>query len=275
MDNNELSSRLKKCELDILKVFIKICDDHNLQYFIVGGTALGAIRHGGFIPWDDDIDVAMPRSDYDTFISVAQMYLPEHLFLQTHLTDRHYCNIYAKIRNSNTAFIETAAKKLHINHGVFIDIFPIDGYPSNIKEQKRLKSKCKNVKRALSIYFYPLTFKRLLISILSHIVLLKLTKNSIIKSFDKMSRKYAYSNYELVTCHGGAWGDKEIVKKEYYGKGKKIRFENIDVMCPEKLDEYLTSKYGNYMMLPPVEKQVTHHYCDIISLETSYRKIMK
>ena len=143
-------TELQKIELDMLKEFIRICDELNLTYYLVCGSALGAAKYQGFIPWDDDLDVALPREDYDVFCEKAQSMLPEHLFLQNHLTDEQYPLYMSKIRNSNTTFIERIHSKIDMNHGVYIDVFPLDGYPNdekNIKKFERQKvlynRKCK------------------------------------------------------------------------------------------------------------------------------------
>ena len=121
---------IQKNEIKVLENFIKIASKHNLKYFLYGGTLLGAIRHKGFIPWDDDVDVIMPRSDYEIFLKVAKEELPNNMFLQTCLTDPYYSLPYAKIRKVNTSYIEmtTRHRKKMVN-GVFIDIFPLDEYP--------------------------------------------------------------------------------------------------------------------------------------------------
>lgn len=103
-----------------------MCDKLKLKYFVIGGTLIGAIRHNGFIPWDNDIDIAMPREDYEKFIKLGQKHLKKNLFIQTYKTDPNYLQNYTKIRDSNTTFIESNVKKHNINHGIFIDIFPLD-----------------------------------------------------------------------------------------------------------------------------------------------------
>ena len=132
-------TNLQKIEFDMLKEFVNICDTLGLKYYLVCGSALGAVKYKGFIPWDDDLDVALMRSDYVMFCEEAPKFLPEQLFLQTYISDSKYPFLYGKLRNKNTAFIETGVDCLNINHGVYIDIFPIDGYPINVKEQQRLE----------------------------------------------------------------------------------------------------------------------------------------
>ena len=124
---------LKDRERDMLKTFVDICNKHSIKYFVQGGTLLGTVRHGGFIPWDDDVDVSLPRDEYERFLAVAEKELPEYYFLQTKDTDPEYPNNFAKIRDSRTTFLESSAKNLNINHGAYIDIFPLDNYPSGIK----------------------------------------------------------------------------------------------------------------------------------------------
>ena len=119
-------NELQKCQLEILKEFIRICKDNNLQYYLVGGTCLGAVRHKGFIPWDDDIDVAMPRDDYDKFITLQDQ-MKKPYFIQTYKSDKNYIYNFAKVRDSSTTFVENFFACSQMNHGVWIDVFPLDG----------------------------------------------------------------------------------------------------------------------------------------------------
>lgn len=130
-------TELQKKEFELLKYFIDICGKLNLRYYLVCGSALGAAKYKGFIPWDDDIDVAMPRDDYEVFLEKGSAFLPSYLFIQNYRTDPEFPMMMTKLRNSNTTFIEEMLKNIKMNHGVYIDIFPLDGYPKNKKEQKR------------------------------------------------------------------------------------------------------------------------------------------
>ena len=129
---------LQQRELELLRLFVRLCEQLQLRYYLVCGTALGSVKYEGFIPWDDDVDVAMPREDYEVFLEKAPSLLPEGIFLQNYRTDPAFPQIFSKLRNSNTTYIEKSAAALPINHGIFMDIFPLDGYPELPKERRRL-----------------------------------------------------------------------------------------------------------------------------------------
>ena len=129
---------IQKKVFQMLQIFTQICDRLQLKYFLVCGSALGAVKYGGFVPWDDDVDVALFRNDYERFCKEAPALLPEQLFLQNFQSDPAFPAIYSKLRNSETTCIEESVAALPINHGISIDIFPLDGYPTDKKEQERL-----------------------------------------------------------------------------------------------------------------------------------------
>lgn len=271
--------KLKQIELKILEQFINICNKENLKYYVLGGTMLGAVRHKGFIPWDDDIDVGMPRDDYEKFLNVAQKYLPKEYFLQTHVTDMEYPLNFAKIRNSNTTFIETSLNKCNINHGVFIDIFPLDYYPTNnIKSiffdiyNTILSFRISNVFNLENIN-YPF-YKKIIRKTISSI--LKIIYPNIKSALQKREKLFKLvRESSLVINYCGAWGKKEMVPVEWYGKGIEMQFENLTIKVPTYYDKWLTQVYGNYMQLPPKEKQIAHHYTDVIDYENPYTKYIK
>ena len=135
----------------LLKLFIEICNKLQLKYFLVCGSALGAVKYKGFIPWDDDVDVALFREDYEFFCKEAPKLLPKQFFLQNYHSDPAFPAIYSKLRGSTTTCIEESVENLHINHGISLDIFPLDGYPINKNEQRRLEIRKKWLARKLSI----------------------------------------------------------------------------------------------------------------------------
>ncbi len=265
----EQLAQLKQIELDMLQAFVEVCRQLGLTYYLLGGTLLGAVRHRGFIPWDDDIDVGMSRKDYEIFIKEGQSLLPKHLFIQNLHSDSEYPMCFTKIRNSNTAFVESSVAHLNIHHGVFIDIFPLDYYPEQRSEQKRLQRKLKLCGARINRIYRTnekKSWKGKLISVLALLWCPSLKKA--ISRREKFYERVKPSN--LMVNHGGAWGNKEIVPKEWYGDGMTVKFEGLDVLAPAQYHNWLTQVYGDYMQLPPEEKRVGHHYVDVIDLNQSY-----
>ncbi len=266
--------KLKNVQLEMLDDFISVCHKLQLRYFLVGGTCLGAVRHKGFIPWDDDIDVAMPREDYEKFLLLAQEELTaKNLFVQTYKTDPEYIQDFAKLRKNGTTFLETTARNLKIHHGVYMDIFPIDGYPEKRSAQKSLERKKVRAKSYLNRHYF-LGIKTSWVRKIKRFILWSLlgfkSDRKILEGLERTYKKVPYETASTVACFGGAWGNLEYCPKAHYGAGAIGIFEGREVVIPELYDEYLTHKYGDYMQLPPPEKQIGHHYCDIIDLENSY-----
>ncbi len=263
------SQELKKVELDIFKQFLQVCKNLNLTYYVLGGTLLGAVRHKGFIPWDDDIDVGMPRADYEIFLQKGQELLPDNYFLQTFITDPEFSANFSKIRNSDTTFIETSFRNHNMNHGVYIDIFPLDYFPDNktVERKMRIKKWFLSGRVAGSFYYehrLPLKSKT------KHLAC-KLVSPSLEKTLLKREELFkSCSISKRIVNHCGAWGEKEIIPADWYGEGCKLEFEGIRVTAPKEYDKWLAQIYGDYMQLPPVEDRIGHHYADVIDLKKSY-----
>ena len=267
-------------QIEMLKIFVDICKKNKLQYFIVEGTALGAVRHHGYIPWDDDIDVALPRNDYEQFVSVAKKELNYPYFLQDYSTDKDYRLDYAKIRNSDTTYIEYTAQNLLMNHGIYIDVFPIDGYPDNIislffLNMHKKVAKCYTWKDFLTNTSEKKSVKKRVKEFITKVIYFKKPTCYAIKNLEKHYKRFKYEDYNNVVCHGGAWGKREICPKAHYGKGVNVEFEGLFLTAPELLDEYLKHKYDDYMEWPPIEEQKPHHYCVAFSADRSYKEILE
>ena len=258
---------LKNCERDMLSEFVRICDKHGIKYFVQGGTLLGTVRHGGFIPWDDDVDVSLHRDDYEKFLSVAGEELPDYYFLQTKDTDPEYPNNFAKIRDSRTTFIESSAKNLNINHGAYIDIFPLDNYPSGKKAKVYELKKRLLTQRIYKAFYMPhMSFIAKIITMITMILFPSL-KGAVDKR-EKLFKSVPYS--DRVVNNSGAWLDKEIIPREWVQDTIKMEFEGIKVNVSDRYDEWLTYVYGDYMSLPPENERVGHHYVDIFDMNKPY-----
>lgn len=264
-------NELQKCEFDILKIFLDICQKEGYSYYLACGTALGAVKYGGFIPWDDDIDVVMPRGDYDRFCKQAQALLPEHIFLQNYMTDPEFPHPFSKLRNSETAYIEKNAAGFNINHGVFIDIFPIDGHPAAKPQQMMFELKRKLLQWKQFCAFngnsnLKVRVRNKLFRILGYH---KKTQ----KTLDKLSllyRSYPLESSALWCNYGNYQGKLEYAPREQYGEGAVLEFEGMPIRVPEKYDEYLTQKFGDWRSDPKKEDQVGHHYYTVCDLHRSY-----
>lgn len=267
-------AQLKTCQLAIFKQFVSVCERLGLRYFVIGGTLIGAVRHQGFIPWDDDIDVAMPRVDYERFLQRAQALMPEYYFLQTFETDPAYPANFAKIRDSRTTFIETSVSKLDINHGVYIDIFPLDYYPENSWKRVWLEFRKKVLTVRVAAQFYLPNEK------------LHFIKN-LVRGVSKIfcpsaavavrRREWLFTNVKkngLLCNYGGAWGNKEIFPASWFSDVCVMHYEDLVVYGPKDYDKILKHVYGDYMQLPPEEERVGHHYALVVDLERPYTEYM-
>lgn len=267
-----ISEKLKKVELDILRQFIEVCEKLDLKWFMLYGSCLGTVRHHGFIPWDDDIDVGLMRDDYEVFLEKAPSLLSENYFLQTAKTDPDYSMNYAKIRRSDTTFIEKTVKNFNMNHGIYIDIFPINEYrPSKIFDMKvRFYNIC--IDKAYYLENRGSFPKRAIKGIIS----------SFIKDYrvardkkEKLFRKSEQKGAGTVSTLCGFWGKGENMPRDIFDTVEKMSFEGIEVNVPGKWDEYLTLLYGDYMTPPPEKERTTHHYTEIIDPEKSYKEYIK
>lgn len=277
---------LQKCQFNILKAFIEVCEKNNLTYFLVGGTALGAVRHKGFIPWDDDIDVGMPREDFEKYVLLQKEYEGTPYFIQTYKTDPNFIYNYAKLRDSSTTFVENYYAAFQMNHGVWIDIFPIDGTPAKTKENPKKFGK-KVLWTWVQVYLEYLCalkrkfskrtfFKDLGLNIVSCLFFWTNVGHYRNKRVDKRLKKYSYKDSEYLANWLGTNPKKEAMPREVYdGPVSKGIFEGMEVNLPPDYDKYLTLLYGDYMTPPPANKQEGHHHHAGLDLNKSYIEYRK
>lgn len=269
MENDNGLAKLQLCEKNILRAFICACEKCGLKYYLIYGSCLGAVRHKDIIPWDDDIDVAMPREDYEKFMATGQQYLPEYYFLQNYNTDPEYLGCFAKIRDSRTSFIESGVKTRKMNHGVYIDIFPIDYYPRmNIKKFKLLLFLYKA--RLSAEFSSAASAKMRIVQFFAKIIFPNLDKtrrrlNALVSNTQKS---------DLTVIAFGTSLDESTIPAVWYGNGAKAQFGDIEVIIPEDYDKFLTKVYGDYMTPPPVTNR-TGHSTNIIDTEKPYTEYMK
>lgn len=246
---------LKKLQFDILSNVDSFCKENNLRYSLAYGTLLGAVRHKGFIPWDDDIDIWMPRADYDVF---RKKYKHSRYFV----VDK-FDNImlpFGKVCDNQTKLIENA--NYSFSPGVFIDIFPIDNLPSNIRDAQSIKVKIRTLYRLKSIKEIRYNksrsvVKNILLAILKASIAL-LSYKSILERISKLMLKAKPYESMYLTDYNDYEKDVRIPLGSFESL-IELPFEGKMFSCIANYNDVLTSSYGGYMKLPPVEKRVSHH----------------
>lgn len=251
---------LQRKEFELLSLFLSVCEKEGIPCFLVCGSALGAVKYSGFIPWDDDVDVALLRPDYDRFLAVAGKYLPPHVFLQTYETDPQYPHLYAKLRDSSTTFIEPAVAHLDINHGIYIDIFPLDGAPYDPRAVAGLERRKNYLLYRIGTVFAVERhgLSKLLWLFLVAIGSRRQTHKLLVK-LDRLLRRYPPDASSVLVNHGNWQRRLEYAPRAQYGDGTTATFEGLTVRVPAQYDAYFTQKYGDWRAEPPPDKQVSHH----------------
>lgn len=264
---------LQRCQLSILQEFLSVCEMLGLRYYLVCGSALGAAKYGGFIPWDDDIDAALPREDYEAFLEKAPALFPGHLFLQNYHSDPAFPQIYSKLRHSGTTCIEENAAHLPIHHGIGMDIFPLDGYPEGTWAQHLLELKKKGYLHLLATaYAPPKNLRSRLEYRIKRLLGIHRHAAKIAAGYDALLRKCPAETSEIWCNHGNWQGRQEYMPQSWYGEGLLLPFEGLDVRVPKEIHAYLTQKYGDYTADPPKEAQKSHHRFAVVDCEKPYRE---
>ncbi len=250
---------LKKMQLGILKKVDVYCRKHSIQYFLAYGTLLGAVRHKGYIPWDDDIDIAMNRVDYTQFISG---FSDEYLKVYSLGSSKHCRFPFAKVYDSRTSVFEGSFKKTSA-FGVNIDIFPIDTVPDDKKEREKLIKKARFwqmfSKIKLSRVSGIMTMKQNLIIIPGRILLAAVPLTYMAKKIEAISSSLICVESNYVGFMVWGYGEREMFKKELFSETVDLPFEDMIAPVPKEYDKVLTSLFGSYMEYPPLDKQVSHH----------------
>ena len=278
-DNTYGIAELQDKMLDILKFFISVCEQNDLRYWLAGGSCLGALRHGGFIPWDDDLDVYMPRKDYERLWSImGKKIVDDHYILCRTTESKNYHHRVMQIVDINTTFIHTRSKNEDIEHGVYIDIIPIDACPN---------SKCRRFAQFVNAVLFSICniqqkpeynggkltgIMSLGTKVLLGIVRSPKSRFKVWSKAEKRMTKYDWEKCSHIKCITSQFHElMTAFPKTWFGE-RKVQFEDIMATVPSDAEAYCKAMYGDYMSLPPEEKRAVRHHTEYIDLKESYQK---
>ena len=264
--------------LEMIKWFHSFCQRNNIRYYMVGGTMLGAVRHKGFIPWDDDIDVGIPRKDYERLLKNKNQWLcgEKKYYIESYLDgNKDFEFRYAKVYDTQTTLIENC--RCQTKRGIFIDVFPLDGIGNNHEEalnnyksiqkydQFLLTRTCKVKKNRKLTKNLAIIASRMIPSFI-------IDNKKIIAKINAMCSVRDYDTSKFVGNLVGRWGFKEIMPREFLGDPTLYKFEDAEFYGPERYDDYLKNLYNNWRQLPPLDKQKSNHNFLFLDLHKSYSK---
>ena len=274
--DEEVLAELHEIELEALKAFVKLCNAYELRYYAIGGTLLGAVRHKGFIPWDDDVDVAMPRKDYDRLIELVKSgeageLLGEDYRIESWQTDKEFKSYFAKMSAMKIEIEEQLLEDTTVRKGYLIDIIPLDGTPDDEFARKLYYAKamglrflCGTANVTTGIRTSRAKWEQAVLRVVRALKLYRFI--DIRKVYRKMDRLFTAQDSEGAEYAGtltGAYKTREIVPREYFGESydeySLWEFEGMLLRGPKRCDEYLTHMFGDYRKLPPRKDRKIHY----------------
>ena len=273
-DENTILERMQKKQLEMLHELDRVCKKNGLRYALSSGTCLGAVRHKGFIPWDDDIDIYMSWSDAEKLVKCQKDFKPQY-FVQSYKTDPEFPSIHYRLCDSSTSCFLEETKGLDINHGIFIDIYIYYPYPDNrIKAKKLLFDSF--IYRILVANKGPQNHGKIA-RIIGLVISKMYSGNKRDRKIKRIENEYRYNGGKrFVATYFGrdATLTKTIIyPRKWFAHPKMMQFEDIEAPCPGNPNKYCELQYGkNYMELPPDEKRVPHHDFIYFNADEPYTK---
>lgn len=264
--------------IEILKFVISICDEYSIRYYICYGSAIGVVRHEGFIPWDDDIDIFIPRPDYIKFQKILiERNDPNYEFF-SYSTNESYIQPMGKVVDKHTTLLELDSQ--NYVEGLYIDVFPLDGCSDSFDIFMKDMVRYRHLYLKMQVLNEPLNYR--VIRSIWRMIKKKnfyflrylpyysirpfLRRESLLSKMETIENKYSYDESTHVACYSGAYKGKEYCLKSWFGKGREMYFEGVKVLMPDNYDAYLNHLYGDYMKLPPESKRVSHHFAAYYNL---------
>ena len=260
-------NELQAVQLDMLKTFWEICDRLELHPYLISGSALGAVKYRGFVPWDDDVDVALIRPEYERFLQEAPALLPDALFLQNARTDPAFAQLYSKLRKNATSFVEERAAHLPIHHGVFIDLFPLDSMPSGRLAAWKVLTRVRLCRiRLLCAFGAGDKRKERLLRRFGRMLGWHRHTERCIRRTEAAITQMPFSCTGRWCCYGNWRVRSDCAPAAQYGEGAPAVFEGLQVRIPAQYETYLSQRYGNWRAdLPPEQRHGRRAQIDLRS----------
>lgn len=262
--NKKTLRKVQLIQLEILKKIKNICEKHELTYWLDSGTLLGAVRHKGFIPWDDDLDIGMFRDDYEKFLQIAPLEFGDFYHLQHWESDSCYGLSFAKVRKAGTVYIETKSQKSSAENGIYVDVFPYDKYGNKLWSQgiplKVIKS-IMQVKAGVRTWRdgERINYLTLLKNTPSLFLSVFLSRDYLINKYMRIATKYNHMSCKYYFAQGISNYGKNIIPIDILESFEQIQFEDDLFTVPSRYDVFLSICYGDYMRLPPEDKRENRH----------------
>lgn len=266
MEND--NKKVQELTLRTLEVFMDFCEENHLRYYFTGGALIGVLRHKGFIPWDDDIDIGMPRRDFDRFHRLLKNKMPDGYGICNRYTDKNWHFAMSQFIDTESEIEINLAEQPRLAH-IWIDIFPLDGLPSNrIIRWFRVKNimlhrylvQIANIKTQVDSHRNRPLHEKVILSLFKIIPIGKIVdSNKVLNHLEKILRKNEFYKSKYCGNMLGRYREREVVPKKYFGTPKKGIFEGVEVNIPAMSHELQTALYGDYMKLPPENEREAHN----------------
>lgn len=259
-------NELQSIELEIMKKVHLFCEENNITYYLAAGTLLGAVRHNGFIPWDDDIDLLMTRNDYELFLRLFPSFAKRNnLTMANNRTQKYYGRPMTKVIDTRTTLVEPEFR--HDDEiGVFVDIWAMDVVPEGSSGKKWLK-KMRKRKKVLFACNYRFNkkfgFAKNIALFFGHFI----NSKKYVDFFERQSLKFNNIESNFLMCYLSLSQKCECYEKEWFSSKVLLKFEDCEFWAPVGYKQWLTLVYGDYMQLPPKEKQIPHHVVETYWIE--------
>lgn len=260
---SEKRKKIWKIQIGLIEELDRVCQKHHLRYFASNGTLLGIARHQGFIPWDDDVDIVMPRPDYQKLLEVAEQEFQSPFFLHTAMSEAGYYRNYIRLRNNNTTAIPLKDLNHGSHNGIFIDIFPMDGCPANsLSREIQFLQVTAYSAMANTYTYYPdfdnLKVFRKVLYLFSNVYCKAFGYSGLLQKMEKVRSRIPYDDARdvYVITHGRKC---MVFPRAYFEKVEWMDFEYIKLPVPTAYHEILKDHYGDYEQLPPVGERGQHH----------------